>query len=144
MNRENTVGFQIKIIHDGINRCFGKMNSNSSLTLAQFAVLHYLDEHSEQQVFVKDLVSYLQLEQSSVSILIKRMEDNGYVNCIPDTQDRRQKTVILNQEKSLQILKKARENAKQMDEKLMHGLSVAEEKELNRLLGIVADNLSRI
>lgn len=55
----------------------------------------YLWKHQNQEVFIKDIESFLAISKSVASNLIKRMEKNGFIEVIPSKEDKRFKQVVL-------------------------------------------------
>lgn len=56
-------------------------------------VLHYLAQHEEEEILIKDIESHLKISKSVASNLIKRMEKNGFIKVEPSKVDKRKKIV---------------------------------------------------
>lgn len=141
MQQKDDIGFLIKLIHDGIDRAFHQELGRNGPTRSQLNVLNYLSQHDGEKVRVKDVVSYLHIDQSTASGIIKRMEENGYLICCQDPEDRRQKVISRSPAWTAPSAEKAREGVSQIEDTLLEGLTETERAELRRMLGIVYQNL---
>lgn len=141
MHQTEGIGFQIKLIHDGINRLFRQEMGMEVPTRSQMNILHYLMDHEGEKVLVKDIVAHLHIDQSTASGIIKRMEKNGYIICFQDTEDRRQKCITINPKNNSFPAKSPQQSSKRLENALLQGLSHEEVNELRRLLDIIYKNL---
>ncbi len=141
MGFSDGIGFQVKVIHDGLSRRLKHRHEEHWVTVPQFAVLSYLAEHENERVLVKDIMTYMQIDQSTASILIKRMEKNGLIVCQENHEDRRQKIIVMNRGKALPLIEYERAESGVIEEKLLNGLNQQERAELNRMMQIVVNNV---
>lgn len=141
MPQRDDIGFLIKLIHDGIDRVFHQEFGKDNPTRSQMSVLNYLSQSCGEKVRVKDVVSYLHIDQSTASGIIKRMEENGYITCSQDPEDRRQKIISVSPAWAAFSASKPYEGIAQIEAALLDGLTETERAELRRMLKIVYQNL---
>lgn len=55
----------------------------------------YLSSHQDEEIYIKDIESQLNISKSVASNLIKRMEKNQFIQVLPSKTDRRYKQVVL-------------------------------------------------
>lgn len=85
--------FALYSTHHAMTRLYKKLLSDTGLTYPQFAVLMTLWESDDQ--FVSDLGSALFLESNTLTPLLKRLENMGYVIRHRDSDDERKVRVSL-------------------------------------------------
>lgn len=83
----------------------------------------------------------LEVEPISLTRMIDRMEDSGWIARVPDPTDRRARLLRLT-EKSEAIVARLRERIDALVDDMLSGMTDSEAQELTRLLGIVSQNLS--
>lgn len=88
-----------------------------------------------------ELVRLTRLKAPTVSVLLRRMEEEGYVMRIPDEADRRAVRVVLT-EKGREFDRRHLSNISTNDHLAMQGLTDEEQETLLRLLTRIRDNLS--
>ena len=64
-----------------------KEKTGSTFTFTQFITLHFLESRGPQAL--KHIAYYLCITPASTSTMIKKMENEGLVNCKENTKDRR-------------------------------------------------------
>ena len=87
-----------------------------------------------------DLVKLTRLKAPTVSVLLRRMEQEGYVNRVPDTQDRRAVRVSLT-EKGRAFDRVHLSRISTNDQLAMQGIDGEDRETLVRLLSRIRDNL---
>ena len=87
-----------------------------------------------------ELVHLTRLKPSTVSVLLKRMEEEGYVTRVPSETDRRAVRVLLT-ERGKAFDKERLSRISNNDQLAMHGISPEDEAVLNDLLRRIRDNL---
>ncbi len=90
-----------------------------------------------------ELVALTHLKPPTVSVLLRRMEREGYVVRVPDTQDRRAVRVALS-EKGRRFDRERLQRLSTNDHLAMQGLSPEEERTLEALLLRVRENLQEV
>jgi MarR family transcriptional regulator, lower aerobic nicotinate degradation pathway regulator len=101
------------------------------LTPALFALLNYLQSH--ENVIQQEIGAALGIDPSTMVALVDQLEDADLAKRRPRREDRRAREVVLTA-KGRQTLERARELAKEVEGRVLHGLSPAERSQLVTLL----------
>ncbi|MBQ8717628.1 MAG: MarR family transcriptional regulator [Clostridia bacterium] len=111
----------------------GVMAQNTArIVLAHLAVKDDLNQ--------LDLVKLTRLKAPTVSVLLRRMEQEGYVKRVPDEQDRRAVRVSLT-EKGKEFDRRHLSRISTNDQTAMRGIDGEDQEMLVRLLSRIRDNL---
>ena len=105
-------------------------------------VLHFLGDHMDKEIFVKDIETELKISKSVASNLVKRMEKNGFVQIIPSVVDKCFKQVVLTplgQEK----LQPLRDWHQEMSESLFRGIPREDFQSMIRLIHQLKENIKQ-
>lgn len=137
------LGVKIKLINEKIKQHFNDQLKNNNLTLSQFWVLKYLQQHDRQKVSQKELAEAVQVTHPTMIGLIDRLEEKGMVLRDIDENDRRFRYIRLT-DKGKQYLKESKQNAEAMDIALVKNFSSDEVEILKSLLDRVYENISDI
>ena len=81
-----------KIIRS-INLESKKIEKNYGISIPQLLVLQFLSGKTEYKATAKEIKNYLNLNASTVSGILKRLETKGYIARMPKTGDKR--TIVL-------------------------------------------------
>lgn len=112
----------------------GVMGQNTArLVLSHLAVKDHVNQ--------LELVRLTRLKAPTVSVLLRRMEEEGYLMRIPDEADRRAVRVVLT-EKGREFDRRHLSNISTNDHLAMQSLTDEEQETLLRLLTRIRDNLS--
>ena len=103
-------------------------------------IIGYLADHPDEDVFQKDLEEVFSVRRSTMSGIILRMEQKGFLVRIPVDHDARLKKLILT-EKGEAIHALMETNIKDAERKLLDGFSEEEKETLFRLLQKLRTNL---
>ena len=91
----------------------------------QGQVVHYLDEHADEECTIKDIERELDISKSVASNLVRRMEKNNFVEVEPSKKDKRSKVVRLS-ENSLNKMTIIHDFFRELDDRLVAGISSQE------------------
>ena len=141
MRERKTIGFLIKQINNVYEKDFNKMLKNLGITSSQCAVLDYLFQSSEEEITQRDIEKQLCLKNPTVTGLLKRLEEKGFILSVPSTTDRRCKNIFLT-EKAYDIQRKMEASRKKSDKMLTLGMSKREIEAFERALEKVLYNIS--
>ena len=112
----------------------GVMGPNTArLILSHLAVRDHVNQ--------LELVRLTRLKPPTVSVLLRRMEAEGYLKRVPDAEDRRSMLVVLT-EKGREFDRRHLSNISTNDHLAMQGLTAEEQETLVQLLARVRNNLS--
>lgn len=108
------------------------MQNSARLVISHLAVKDHVTQ--------LELVNLTRLKAPTVSVLLRRMEEEGYVERIRDEADHRAMRVVLT-EKGRDFDRRHLSNISTNDQLAMRGITTEEEETLMRLLSLIRDNL---
>lgn len=135
------VGYMITNISYGIRQYFDSLFSDYDVTYPQSRVLTRLfAQQGKQDVNQRDLEHALGIKASSVSSLVRNLEQKGFITCERLPQDTRNKRILLTEQGTQlrELLGSAREQAEQ---KLTANLSPEQVEVFRACLRQVMENL---
>lgn len=145
MNFNDTLGVHVKHLSKLYVRHFYKVKDSiqgmENMTAMQGWVVRFIAEHSEKDVFQKDIEAELDIRSSSATALLKRMEKNGLITRVPVPNDTRWKKITLTP-KAQEFKLKATAEMTALEQKALQGLTASEKETLFLLLQKVTKNLS--
>lgn len=134
---------EIKSISNLIKRLIGNCESGKyidEVTGNNAFIIGYLADHCDQDVFQKDLEDVFSVRRSTMSRIIFRMEQKGFLVRIPVEHDARLKKLVLT-EKGKEIHALMENNISDAEQRLTEGFSEEEKETLFRLLKKLRANL---
>ena len=141
LRERTTIGFLIKQINNVYEKDFNKILRSIGITSSQCAVLDYLFHSSEEAITQRDIEKHLSLKNPTVTGLLKRLDEKGFILVVPSTTDRRCKNIYLT-EKAYDIQKKMEAGRKKSDRGLTIGMSAKEVQALKKALEKVLYNIA--
>ncbi|MCX5383181.1 MarR family winged helix-turn-helix transcriptional regulator [Streptomyces sp. NBC_00083] len=105
----------------------------------EFLMMYLWDAGATRQ---SQLIKLLELDPSTVTKMLQRLEQAGYVRRTPDPKDRRASLVEATDDGCV-LHERVRDAWTELEEQTLAGLDEAERAELARLLGKVEANLCR-
>lgn len=117
-------GYYTKIIHNVFESKMNNMLKEVGLTSTQMDMLRYLTTCKSEKRIVKqkDLESYFHISNPTVSVMLDRLENKKLIRRIRSDEDRRVRYVEPTEEGE-HLISNLFEEAKEMNEKMMEGLS---------------------
>ena len=114
------------------------------LTSSQFEVIRYLLTHREQNdVTAGRLMEQLELSQSTVAGILKRLVAKGLIRRQTDQRDARRDFIVLT-EKGLALEESLQGIAWETEQILLRGMSETEQAEFYRLLALALENMNAV
>lgn len=141
MQERTTIGFLIKQINNNYEKEFNRLLKSIGITASQCAVLDYLFHSSREEITQKDIERHLSLKNPTVTGLLKRLDEKGYILSVRGTSDKRCHHIYLT-EKAYDIQKKMESIRKKCDRELTLGMSKKEVQALKKALEKVLYNVS--
>lgn len=142
MQERRTIGFMFKQINNVYEKEFNNRLRTLGITASQCAVLDYLFVSSKEEVTQRDIEKALSLKNPTVTGLLKRLDEKGFILVVPSNKDKRCKNIYLT-EKAYDIQRRMEMDRKKLDKMLTLGMTKKEvgalEKMLNRVLYNIAD-----
>lgn len=141
MKERLPVGFMFKQINNIYEKEFNSLLRGIGITSSQCAVLDYLLGSSKEFMNQKDIEKALSLKNPTVTGILKRLDEKGFILAVPSNQDKRCKNIYPT-EKAYDIQKKMDNYRKKIDRRLMIGMSKKEIAALEKMLDRVLYNIS--
>ena len=134
---EIEIGRMIKIISNYMDKDCNNDLSEINMTRSQMGTLIYLKKCKERNIEVNqvDIEKEFELKNPTVTGLLNRLEDKGYINRVSSNKDKRYKKIELTAS-GVEIV----DNGKAKAEKLVSNLSTSEKNELKKLLIKIIEN----
>lgn len=141
MKEQRTGGFLIAKIHQLAGRIFAKKLKQYQLTEinpAQGRIMFPLWQKDE--ISIKELSKVTLLGKSTLTTMLKRLEDEDHIQRISSKKDRR-KTLIKLTEKNQELQEKFVQVSNEMNDLFYRGLTEEEKDEFDRYLERILENL---
>ena len=134
MEKQNQpIGFIVKQINNVYEKELNERLRKIGITSSQCAVLDYLFRTSKEEVSQRDVEKNLNLKNPTVTGILKRLDEKGYILCVPNANDRRKKNIYLT-EKAYDIQRRMDADRRKLDRELTRGMTKREENALRRNL----------
>ena len=141
MRERRTIGLLIKQINNVYEKELNRMMKSLGITSSQCAVLDYLFHSNEEESTQRDIERHLSLKNPTVTGLLQRLEEKGFIFSVPGNSDKRCKNIYLT-EKAYDIRKKMEINRKKSDKMLTLGMTKREVEAFEKTLEKVLYNIS--
>lgn len=142
MNKNIKLSILIKMVNNQFEMELNKKCALLNLTHAQCRILGFLNLNKNEEVYLNDIEKRFCLKRPTVTGLIKRLEEKGFISVVPKENDRRYKRVILT-EKSEEVLEAMQKNVDDTEKVLCRNISESEKTEFLRILTIMFNNMRR-
>ena len=129
-----------KRIHLDIEKEIHTKLSAYNLTKSQLDILNYLDQHPDQMTCQKDLQNYLHVSNATINGLVNRLEQNGYIYRITNSEDKRMVSIHPT-EKANQIKDLFLTTIYNLEQKMMAHIAPDKQEELVNLLEQIIQNI---
>ena len=120
--RNQPIGFMVKQINNVFEKDLNERLRTIGITSSQCAVLDYLFHTSKDEVNQRDVERHLSLKNPTVTGILKRLDEKGFILCVPNTADKRKKNIYLT-EKAYDIQRRMEADRKKMDKNLTRGMT---------------------
>lgn len=140
MKKIHRYGMYFKRIHLDIEKEIHTKLSAYNLTKSQLDILNYLDQHPDQMTCQKDLQNYLHVSNATINGLINRLEQNGYIYRITNSEDKRMVSIHPT-EKANQIKDLFFTTIYNLEQKMMAHIAPDKQEELVNLLEQMIQNI---
>lgn len=141
MRERKTIGFLFKQINTLYEKEFNHRLRTLGITSSQCEVIDFLLHCEEEEVTQRDIERALNLKNPTVTGLLKRLDEKGFILVVPSNKDKRCKNVYLT-EKAYDIQKRMEMDRKKLDKMLTLGMTKKEVEALNKMLNKVLYNIS--
>lgn len=140
MQKRKTIGFLFKQINTIYEKEFNNRLRTLGITSSQCAVLDYLFTSQKEEVTQRDIERALSLQNPTVTGLLKRLDEKGFILIVPSNKDKRCKNVYLT-EKAYDIQKRMENDRKKLDKMLTISMTKKEVEALEKMLNKVLYNI---
>lgn len=140
MRKIHRYGMYFKRIHLDIEKEIHTKLSAYNLTKSQLDILNYLDQHPDQMTCQKDLQNYLHVSNATINGLVNRLEQNGYIYRITNSEDKRMVSIHPT-EKANQIKNLFLTTIYNLEQKMMAHIAPDKQEELVNLLEQMIQNI---
>lgn len=140
MRKIHRYGMYFKRIHLDIEKEIHTKLSAYNLTKSQLDILNYLDQHPDQITCQKDLQNYLHVSNATINGLVNRLEQNGYIYRITNSEDKRMVSIHPT-EKANQIKDLFLTTIYNLEQKMMAHIAPDKQEELVNLLEQMIQNI---
>lgn len=140
MRKIHRYGMYFKRIHLDIEKEIHTKLSAYNLTKSQLDILNYLDQHPDQMTCQKDLQNYLHVSNATINGLVNRLEQNGYIYRITNSEDKRMVSIHPT-EKANQIKDLFLTTIYNLEQKMMAHITPDKQEELVNLLEQMIQNI---
>lgn len=140
MQKRKTIGFLFKQINTIYEKEFNQRLRTLGITASQCAVLDYLFTSQKEEVTQRDIERALSLQNPTVTGLLKRLDEKGFILVVPSNKDKRCKNVYLT-EKAYDIQKRMETDRKKLDKMLTVSMTKKEVEALEKMLNKVLYNI---
>ncbi|MCQ2508184.1 MAG: MarR family transcriptional regulator [Dorea sp.] len=93
MKEKSTLGYKIKQINNIYERDFNNSLRKIGITSSQAEVLDYLFNAESEEISQRDIERALSLSNPTVTGILKRLEENGFIFTVPNGEDKRKKNI---------------------------------------------------
>lgn len=139
--RSRPIGFLIKQINNVYEKDLNERLKKIGITSSQCAVLDYLFQTSKEEVNQRDVERNLNLKNPTVTGILKRLDEKGYILCVSNANDKRKKNIYLT-EKAYDIQRRMDANRRKLDRELTRGMTKREADALRRNLEKLLYNIA--
>lgn len=141
MQERLPIGFLFKQINNVYEKDFNNLLKTLGITASQCAVLDYLFKSRKEENNQRDIEKALSLKNPTVTGLLKRLDEKGFIMIIPSNKDKRCKNIYLT-EKAYDIQRRMEADRKKIDKKLTIGMTKKEIQAMQKMLNRVLYNIA--
>ncbi|MBC2066518.1 MarR family winged helix-turn-helix transcriptional regulator [Listeria booriae] len=142
MTKYSKMGIYLKRIDIAFDGRCNKMLKEVDMTHTQFKILMYMLNNQEKAMYQKDLETYFDLSNPTITGILNRLETKQFLKRVVSQEDARYRTIVLCP-KTLNLEKKLKEIAHDMEQSLIHGLSKEEINQAFVLLEKMLNNITK-
>lgn len=141
MKERMPIGFMFKQINTIYEKDLNNLLKTVGITASQCAVLDYLFRSNEEVVNQRDIERALSLRNPTVTGLLKRLDEKGFILSVPNEKDKRCKNIYLT-EKAYDIQRRMDADRKKIDKRFTLGMNKKEKAALEKMLERVLHNIA--
>lgn len=146
---KETIAEMLKAISVMYDKQFTKLVLDSAvlpnITSTQMSILQYMAQHEQDIINQRDLQEAFNLSKSTVSGIVQRLQQHGFIDVIPMPNDKRYKQLVFNQHFRREMQQHEADFDEQLDvmaKRLVAGMSADEVATYQHLLNVSLHNLT--
>lgn len=143
MQKPFPIGRQLRMLNNKFRELGDRNLQKYNLTAAQLDVMIYLKCSGEEEIHQRQIENWFQLKNPTVTGLLNRLEEKGFIIRRTNPADRRYRVIELT-EKGEQILGQMWEQAWNLENRIYDCLSKEEQEQLMVLLDRILNSLSEV
>ena len=140
VDMETKVGFYFKKISEKLERRANAEGTRREITYSQGKVLWYLHRHEGERVTMRELEKFFDCSHATVSGLVKRLKEKGYLTVEQDETDKRAK-ILKPTAKEAASFAEMKSRRQKVEEVLLKGFSDEEKTAVSEYLDRIYQNL---
>lgn len=121
-------GRLLKQANNNMMRHFDQFAKQYDLTGNQMSIIDFITNHADQEIFQRDIEREFEIQRSTTTVLLQRMEKKGLIKRHTSSKDARQKAVVLT-DKALSIASACQSYLRKEEEEFVQLFS-AEERDI--------------
>lgn len=121
-------GRLLKQANNNMMRHFDQFAKQYDLTGNQMSIIDFITNHADQEIFQRDIEREFEIQRSTTTVLLQRMEKKGLIQRHTSSKDARQKAVVLT-DKALSIASACQSYLRKEEEEFEQQFS-AEERDI--------------
>lgn len=135
LKREYKIGLMVKKIHTVFETETNKELQKLNLTRSQLEILIFIKFQIKRNIEVNqiDIEKEFNLKNPTVTGILNRLEEKGYIKRVPSSKNARFKKIVIT-DNVYDILEKANKKGQVMEEKIKECLTEQEQEDLTKIL----------
>lgn len=135
------IGRMIKVISNYMDKSCNNDLSQINMTRSQMGTLIYLHKCKNKNIEVNqvDIEKEFKLKNPTVTGILNRLEDKGYIMRVSSNKDKRYKKIELTSS-GVEIVENGKSKAEKLEDELVSNLSQSEKEKLRELLIKMVEN----
>ena len=114
-------------------RHFDQFARQYDLTGNQMAIIDFITNHANHEVFQRDIEHEFEIQRSTTTVLLQRMEKKGLIERHTSSKDARQKAVVLT-DKAVKIASACQSHLRKEEEEFAQQFSAKEREVFLKIL----------
>lgn len=143
IDKQKLIGLEIKTVHQLLKRDFDKLiitDKTKNLTSVQKWVLGYLSDHTDEDVFQRDLEEEFSIRRSTATGILQLMEKSDLITREPVPYDARLKKIVLT-ERACKIQDEVHKKIEEHDKRITKGITLEEIEVFLNVMEKIKQNL---
>ena len=128
MQRENEIGFVVRRLFNTIKRDIEKRSEQEGIEHIKGVngwAISYFYDNRDKDIFQRDFEEKFSIRRSTASIMLKAMEQKGFIKRVSVESDARLKKIVLT-DKAIEHHKRIIASIEKREERLRNGISESE------------------